>query len=125
MAHSRARSYGQAVLGDQRAVRALLGGKAYVRGELEVEVRPSQPTPDPRSGRQIAVPPLVILWAAERPLAVKLRNAVAVSRFAPMPRVASLVETEAAAAGFLVERMPEAGLWRLFSQPPRPRPVDR
>ena len=24
---------------------------------------------------------------------------------------------------FAVERMPEAGLWRLFSQPPRPRRV--
>jgi hypothetical protein len=54
---------------------------------------------------------------------VKLRNAVAVTRFSTMPRVASLVENEAMAAGFLVERMPEAGLWRLFAQPPRPRPV--
>jgi hypothetical protein len=71
----------------------------------------------------MAVPPLVILWAGERPLAVKLRNAVAVTRFSTMPRVASLVESEAMAAGFLVERMPEAGLWRLFAQPPRPRPV--
>ena len=71
----------------------------------------------------MAVPPLAILWAGERPLAVKLRNAVAVTRFATMPRVASLVESEATAAGFLVERMPEAGLWRLFAQPPRPRPV--
>ena len=106
-------------------MRALLGGKEYVRGELEVEVRASQPTSDPRSGRQIAVPPLVILWAAERPLAVKLRNAVAVSRFATMPRLAGLVETEAADAGFLVERIPEAGLWRLFAQPPRPRPVGK
>ena len=94
-----------------------------MRGELEVEVRPSAPTSDPRSGRQVAVPPLAILWAGERPLAVKLRAVVAVSRFATMPRVASLVETEASAAGFVVERMPEAGLWRLFSYPPRPRPV--
>jgi hypothetical protein len=113
------------VIGDQRAVRALLGGEEYLRGELEVEVRASQPTSDPRSGRRIAVPPIAILWAAERPMAVKLRNAVAVSRFATMPRVASLVETEALAAGFLVERVPEAGLWRLFAQPPRPRPVGR
>jgi hypothetical protein len=123
MAHSAARSYGHEVIGEQRAVRALLGAKEYVRGELEVEVRPSSPTSDPRSGRPMAVPPLVILWAGERPLAVKLRNAVAVSRFATMPRVASLVESEATAAGFLVERMPEAGLWRLFAHPPRPRPV--
>jgi hypothetical protein len=113
------------VIGDQRAVRALLGGAEYTRGELEVELRHSRPTSDPRSGRQIAVPPLAILWAAERPLAVKLRNAVAVSRFATRPRVANLVESEALAAGFLVERVPEAGLWRLFSQPPRPRPVER
>jgi hypothetical protein len=123
MAHSAARSYGHGVIGEQRAVRALLGAREYVRGELEVEVRPSSPTSDPRSGRQMAVPPLVILWAGERPLAVKLRNAVAVTRFATMPRVASLVESEATAAGFLVERMPEAGLGRLFAQPPRPRPV--
>jgi hypothetical protein len=111
------------VVGEQRAVRALLMGEDYVRGELEVEVRPHEPTSDPRSGRTLAVPPLAILWAGERPLAVKLRSVVAVSRFATLPRVASLVESEALAAGFSVERMPEAGLWRLFSQPPRPRPV--
>ena len=104
-------------------MRALLGGHEYVRGELEVEVRPSQPTSDPRSGRAVAVPPLAILWVAERPVAVKLRNAVAVSRFPTVPRVASLVESEARAAGFVVERLPEAGLWRLFANPPRPRPV--
>jgi hypothetical protein len=125
MAHSAARSYGHLVIGEQRAVRALLGAEEYVRGELEVEVRPSGPTSDPRSGRQMAVPPIAILWVGERPLAVKLRNAVAVSRFATIPRVASLVESEAAAAGFLVERMPEAGLWRLFANPPRPRPVGK
>ena len=106
-------------------MRALLGGEDYTRGELEVEVRPCHPTSDPRSGRPIAVPPVAILWAAERPLAVKLRNAVAVSRFATMPRVATLVESEALAAGYLVERVPEAGLWRLFASPPRPRPVGR
>ena len=104
-------------------MRALLGARGYARGELEVEVRPSHPTSDPRSGRQVAVPPVAILWAAERPLAVKLRNVVAVSRFATIPRMASLVEHEAVAAGFVVERLPEAGLWRLFADPPRPRPV--
>ncbi len=98
-------------------------GEEYARGELEVEVRPHAPTTDPRTGRPLAVPPLGILWAGERPLAVKLRSVVAVSRFATLPRVANLIESEALAAGFLVERMPEAGLWRLFSQPPRPRPV--
>ena len=104
-------------------MRALLVGEEYVRGELEVEVRAHEPTSDPRSGHPLAVPPLAILWSGERPLAVKLRSVVALSRFATMPRVANLVECEALAAGFLVERMPEAGLWRLFSQPPRPRHV--
>ena len=104
-------------------MRALLVGEEYVRGELEVEVRKHEPTSDPRSGRPLAVPPLAILWAGERPLAVKLRSIVAVSRFATLPRLASLVESEALAAGYEVERMPEAGLWRLFSQPPRPRRV--
>ena len=104
-------------------MRALLGGQEYARGELEVEVRRSHPTSDPRSGRRIEVPPLAILWTAERPLAVKLRNAVAVSRYATVPRLAILVEGEARAAGYLVERVPEAGLWRLFAQPPRPRTV--
>jgi hypothetical protein len=111
------------VIGEQRAVRAFLRGEELVRGELEVEVRLSAPTSDPRSGRTLGVPPLVILWTGERPLAVRLRSVVAVSRFALMPRLASLLEGEAYSAGFAVERMPEAGLWRLFSQPPRPRRV--
>ena len=106
-------------------MRAFLRAEELVRGEIEVEVRQSPTTSDPRSGRPMAVPPLVILWAAERPLAVRLRAVVAVSSFATMPRVASLLEAEAAAAGYGVERLPEAGLWRLFSQPPRPRAVGR
>jgi hypothetical protein len=111
------------VIGEQRAVRAFLRGEDYVRAELEVEARPSPPTTDPRSGQLLRVPPLVILWAGERPLAVRLRSVVAISRFPTMPRLASLLEGEAQAAGFPVQRMPEAGLWRLFSQPPRPRRV--
>jgi hypothetical protein len=111
------------VIGEQRAVRAFLRAEEYVRGELEVELRESPPTTDPRSGRPVPVPPLAILWAGERPLAVRLRSCVAVSRFATLPRVASLLEGEAEAAGFPIQRMPEAGLWRLFSQPPRPRRV--
>jgi hypothetical protein len=111
------------VVGEQRAVRAFLKAQELVRGELEVEVRASASTSDPRSGCALPVPPLVILWSGERPLAVRLRSVVAVSRFATMPRLASLVEAEAYAAGLAVERMPEAGLWRLFSSPPRPRPV--
>jgi hypothetical protein len=111
------------VIGEQRAVRAFLSGQELVRGELEVEVRTSPPTTDPRSGRPMAVPPLVILWAGERPLAVRLRSVVAISRFPTFPRMANLLEGDAQAAGFGVERMPEAGLWRLFAQPPRPRRV--
>jgi hypothetical protein len=111
------------VIGEQRAVRAFLGAEEFVRGELEVEVRLSAPTTDPRSGRAVPVPPLVILWAGERPTAVRLRSVVAVSNFATLPRLASLLEGEAEASGFAVQRMAEAGLWRLFSQPPRPRRV--
>jgi hypothetical protein len=111
------------VIGEQRAVRAFLKGSVFARGELEVEVRDSAPTSDPRSERPMAVPPLVILWAGERPLAVRLRSVVAISRFATMPRVASLLDGEAHSSGFAVQQMPESGLWRLFAQPPRPRPV--
>jgi hypothetical protein len=111
------------VIGEQRAVRAFLRGGEFVRGELEVEVRDCPPTTDPRSDRPMPVPPLVILWAGERPLAVRLRSVVAVSRFATLPRLASFLEGEAHSSGFAVEQMPEAYLWRLFAQPPRPRPV--
>ncbi|HEV3378715.1 MAG TPA: hypothetical protein VG126_15700 [Thermoleophilaceae bacterium] len=111
------------MIGEQRAVRAFLRGSEFVRGELEVEVRECLPTTDPRSDRVMPVPPLVILWSGERPLAVRLRSVVAVSRFPTMPHLVSLLDGEARSAGFAVEQMPEAGLWRLFAQPPRPRPV--
>jgi len=111
------------VIGEQRAVRSFLRGEAFARGELEVEVRALPPTTDPRSGLPVAVPPLVILWTGERPLAVRLRSVVAVSRFATLPRLASLLEGEAHSCGFPLQRIPEAGLWRLFAQPPRPRRV--
>ncbi len=104
-------------------MRAFLSGHEYSRGELEVELRESPPTSDPRSGLPLDVPALAILWVGERPLAVRLRSVIAVSRFPTIPWLASLLEGEAQAAGFGVERMPEAGLWRLFAQPPRPRPV--
>ncbi len=104
-------------------MRAFIEAEELVRDEIEVEVRPSAPTTDPRSGWPLTVPPLVILWVGERPLAVRLRAVVAISRFPTSPRVANLIEAEASAAGFAVQRMAEAGLWRLFSQPPRPRRV--
>jgi hypothetical protein len=109
------------VLGEQRAVHEFLRGEPAIRGSLEVEVRESPPTTDPRSGLPVAVPPLVILWVEERPLAVRLRGVVAVSQFPPAPRVATLLEGEALANGLAIERQCEAGLWRLFAQPPRPR----
>ena len=54
-------------------MRAFLEAEELVREEIEVEVRPSSPTTDPRSGWPLTVPPLVILWVGERPLAVRLR----------------------------------------------------
>ena len=91
------------------------------RGPLEVEIRESPPTSDPRSGRPLPVPPVVVLWIEERPVAVRVRTVVAISRFPPEPRLVSMLEADCLAGGLGIERIPEAGLWRLFSQPPRPR----
>jgi hypothetical protein len=115
------RTYGRSVIGERRAVEAFLGAKPLTRGTLEVEVRDSAPTTDPRSGAPLGVPPVVVLWIAERPVAVRVRSVVAISRFPPEPRMVAMLEADCLAAGVGVERMPEAGLWRLFSQPPRPR----
>ncbi len=120
-ARSADRAYLRRVIGERRAVEAFLGAKPLVRGSLEVEVRDSAPTTDPRSGAPLGVPPVVVLWIAERPVAVRMRSVVAISRFPPEPRMVSMLEADCLAAGLGVERMPEAGLWRLFSQPPRPR----
>ena len=91
------------------------------RGPLEVEIRESPATSDPRSGRPLPVPPVVVLWIEERPVAVRVRTVVAISRFPPEPRLVSMLEADCLAGGLGIERIPEAGLWRLFSQPPRPR----
>jgi hypothetical protein len=109
------------VIGERRAVQSFLGAKEMTRGPLEVEVRESPPTTDPRSGRPVLVPPVVVLWIEERPVAVRMRNVVAISRFPPEPRLVSMLEADCLAVGLAVERIPEAGLWRLFAQPPRPR----
>jgi hypothetical protein len=109
------------VIGEQRAVRSFLRCEPMVRGPLEVELRECAPTTDPRSGRPIPVPPLVVLWVWERPHAVRVRSLVVVSRFPPNTRLASLLEGDARACGLPVERVHEAGLWRLFHRPPRPR----
>ena len=97
-----------------------MGGQPLRRGTVEIELRESPATTDPRSGRPLAVPPVAVLWIAERPMAVSLRRVVAISRFPPEPSLANVLESESLAAGYAMERMPEAGLWRLFSQPPRP-----
>lgn len=114
-------TYLRKVIGAQRAVQAFLGAKPLSRGRLEVELRDFPPTSDPRSGKPILVPPVVVLWIEERPVAVRVRTVVAISRFPPEPRLVSMLEADCLAAGLAVERMPEAALWRLFSQPPRPR----
>jgi hypothetical protein len=115
------RTYLRHVIGERRAVQAFLEAKPLKRGSLEVELRESEPTTDPRSGQPLLVPPVVVLWIEERPVAVRVRTVVAISRFPPEPRIVSMLEADCLAAGLAVERMPEAGLWRLFAHPPRPR----
>ena len=114
-------AYLREVIGERRVVQAFLGAKPYSRGSLQVELRDSAPTTDPRSGKPLGVPPVVVLWIEERPVAVHVRTVVAISRFPPEPRLVAMLEAECLAAGLAVERMPEAGLWRLFAHPPRPR----
>jgi hypothetical protein len=118
---ARDRTYLGVVIGERRAVQAFLGAKPLSRGPLQIELRDSPPTSDPRSGHPVLVPPVVVLWIEERPVAVRVRTVVAISRFPPEPRLVSMLEAECLAAGLGVERMPEAGLWRLFAHPPRPR----
>ena len=108
------------MIGEQRAVRAFLHCEAFVRGPVEVELRSCPPTTDPRSGRSVDVPPLVVLWVAERPHAVRVRSVIVINRFPPSAHLINLLEGEALAAGLPVERTWEAGLWRLFSRPPLP-----
>lgn len=109
------------MIGERRAVQAFLQARPLSRGPFEVELRESPHTSDPRSGDSVLVPPLVVLWVEERPVAVRVRTVVAISRFPPDPRLVTMLEADCLAAGLAVERIPEAGLWRLFSQPPRPR----
>ena len=114
-------TYFRLVIGERRTVQAFLEAKPVVRGAVEIELRESPPTTDPRSGQPLPVPPVVVLWIEERPVAVRVRTVVAISRFPPQPRLVSMLEADCLAAGLAVERMPEAGLWRLFAHPPRPR----
>ena len=73
-------------------MQAFLEAKATTRGSIEVELRESAPTSDPRSGRPLFVPPVVVLWIAERPVVVRVRGVVAISRFPPEPRMVSMLE---------------------------------
>ena len=120
-AAARDRTYLRFVIGERRTVQAFLEAKPVNRGVFEVELRESAATTDPRSGEPLPVPPVVVLWIEERPVAVRVRTVVAISRFPPEPRLVSMLEADCLAAGLAVERMPEAGLWRLFAHPPRPR----
>lgn len=109
------------MIGERSAIHAFLQAQPTTRGALEVEVREIPPTTDPRSGRLVAVPPLVVLWIEDRPLAARVRGVVALNRFPPAPRLATALEADCVAAGLAIERLCEAAIWRLFSQPPRPR----
>jgi hypothetical protein len=105
----------------RRAVQAFLDARPVSGGPLEVELRELGPTTDPRSGERIDVPPMAVLWVEERPLAVLLRDVVALSPYPTDPELSEDLEADCIAAGLPVEHMGEAGLWRLFSAPGRPR----
>jgi hypothetical protein len=109
------------MIGEQRAVRSFLRCEPMVQGPLEVELRQCAPTTDPRSGRPVPVPPLVVLWVWEKPHAVRVRSLIAISRFPPNGRLVRLLEGTALAAGLTILPIQEADLWRLFPSPPRPR----
>ena len=78
---------GESLIGERRAVQAFLQARPLSRGSLEVELRAAPQTSDPRSGEPVLVPPLVVLWIEERPVAVRVRTVVAMSRFPPEPRL--------------------------------------
>jgi hypothetical protein len=109
------------MISEQRAARAFLRAQRLDAGSLTVEVRQSPPTSDPRCGSPVAVPPLVILWVEDRPLAVLLRGVVATSTMAQSSRLGVLVAERALAAGLPIEHLSEAALWRLFSRRQRSR----
>src|SRR5215217_7700973 len=99
---------GESLIGERRAVQAFLQARPLSRGSLEVELRAAPQTSDPRSGEPVLVPPLVVLWIEERPVAVRVRTVVAMSRFPPEPPLVSMLEADCLAAGLAVERIPEA-----------------
>ena len=107
---------------EQRVIDAFFRCEDFQSGRgVDVELRPMPSTTDPRSGEPIWVPPVVILWAQERPLAVRIRSLIVLNRFAPESDLANVIEGCADAYGLPVERITEAGLWRLFQAPPQIR----
>src|SRR4051794_41961363 len=104
------RAYLRNVIGERRAVQAFLGAKPISRGSIEVELRESPPTSDPRSGRPLFVPPVVVLWIEERPVAGRVRRVVAISRFPPAPRPGPMLGAGCLAAGLPGGRRPQARL---------------
>ena len=81
----------------RRAVQAFLDSKPMISGPLEVELRELDPTTDPRSGLEVEVPPMAVLWVEERPLAVRLRDVVALSPSPSEPGLSVLVEADCVA----------------------------
>ena len=117
-------SHGQGtglVIGEQRALRAFFRCEEYNGGGLDVELRPMPPTTDPRSGRTVWVPPVIILWLEERPLAVRVRSVIALNTYSPLVGLSTMIERYAEEHGLPLENVCEAGLWRLFQGPPRLR----
>ncbi len=109
------------MIGIRVAIQAFLESTAFRGGQLEVELRELEATTDPRSGAEVEVPPMVVLWVEERPLAVRLREVVALSPSPSDPGLSAAVESGCLGGGLAVERTGEAGLWRLFSAPARIR----
>ena len=119
---------GEAVQGRSRSSRNERVIDAFFRCEefqsgtgVDVETREMPPTTDPRSGQPVWVPPVVILWDHERPLAVRVRSVIALNSYTSEPDLTNVIEGCADAYGLPIERITEAGLWRLFQTPPQLR----
>jgi hypothetical protein len=110
------------VIGERGVVDAFFRCEKLQSGRgIDVELREMPPTTDPRDGRPVWVPPVVILWVQERPLAVRVRSLIVLNRSASPDDLANVIEGAADAYGLSVEHVCEAGLWRLFQVPSRLR----
>ena len=90
------------MIGETSGVRAFLRAEPFSRGPVGVDLREMPPTTDPRSGRPLLVPAVVVLWWEERPLAVRVRTVVALSMFPPNLRLAADVESGSVNAGLAI-----------------------